>query len=80
LRGKAGDLLKKDKTVEISVKTVFTGKRSAEQAFVDLIRQRKPGKSANNLELFTKTVYNGNNFDSVVFPDIHAPERGICYE
>ena len=72
--------MRKEKTVEISVKTVFTGKRSAEQAFVDLIKQRKPGISANSLEMFTKKAYNNSNFDSVVFPGIHAPERGICYE
>jgi len=70
----------KDRTIEISVKTVFTGKRSAEQAFIDLIRQKKPSKSTNRLEITGKKAYNGSNFDSVVFPDLHAPERGIRCE
>ena len=70
----------KDKTIEISVKTVFIGKRSAEQAFVDLIRLRKPEKSSNKLDLSLRIPYNGSNFVSCVFPDVHAPERGICYE
>ena len=66
--------MKKDKTIEISVKTVFTGRKSAEQAFIDLIKRRIAMMSANGLEPFINTEYNNGN---VVFPDVHAPERGI---
>jgi hypothetical protein len=71
--------MKNDKPIEISVKTVFSGVRSTEQAFIDLIRlhRRKAAKSTNGLELIPNLMYNGN----VVFPGVHvAPERGICYE
>ena len=70
----------KDKTIEISVKTLFTGKRSAEQAFVELIRQGKPSKSANKLDLYGKSTYSRGNFESIAFPDAHAPERGMYHE
>jgi hypothetical protein len=67
--------LKKDKSIEISVKTVFIGRKSAEQAFIDLIKRRIAMMSSNGLESSMKTDYNNSN---VVFPDVHAPERGIC--
>ena len=66
--------MKKDKTIEISVKTVFTGRKSAEQAFIDLIKRRIAMMSANGLEPLINTEYNNCN---VVFPDVDAPERGI---
>ena len=69
--------MKNEKPIEISVKTVFTGKQSQEQAFVDLIRRRNGLKSTDNLAFIPNQVYT----DTVVFPDVReAPERGICYE
>ena len=65
--------MKNDKTIEISVKTVFTGYRSAEQAFIDLIRRRNSGKE-NKLALIPNLMY----AESTVFPDVRqAPERGM---
>ena len=69
--------MRNDKPIEISVKTVFSGVRSTEQAFIDLLRRRNAANITNGLELIPKKMYNGN----VVFPGVHvAPERGICYE
>jgi hypothetical protein len=72
--------MKNEKTIEISVKTLFTGKISQEQAFVDLIRRRSGRngvKSTTEFALIPKLMYNR---DTVVFPGVHAPERGKCYE
>jgi len=69
--------MKNDKPIEIAVKTIFTGRKSAEQAFVDLIRSRIAAESQDKLELIPNQVYTG----IVVFPGVHeAPERGIGYE
>ena len=69
--------MKNNKSIEISVKTVFTGRRSVEQAFVDLIRRRINPGSTIGLELIHNQRYN----DIVVFPDVHkASERRICNE
>jgi len=69
--------MKNEKPVEISVKTVFTGKQSQEQAFLDLIRRRSGLISADNLAFIPNQVYT----EPVVLPDVReAPERGICYE
>ena len=63
--------MRNEKPVEISVRAVFSGVKSTEQAFIDLIRRRN---AANYLEFIPKKMYNGN----VVFPGVHvAPERGI---
>ena len=60
--------------VEISVKTIFTGKRSAEQVFVDLIRRRGNAiKSAVGLEASIRRGYTGSD---VVFPGVYAPRKG----
>ena len=68
--------MKSEKSVEISVKAIFTGKKSAEQVFTDLIRRSNSLKPTNGIELMPKKMYN----DIVVFPDVHASERGMCYE
>jgi len=65
------DFMRIEKSIEISVKPVFIGIKTAEQVFVDLIRRQI---SANGLEPFTKMRYNNSN---VVFPCVHAPERGV---
>jgi hypothetical protein len=65
------------KPIEISVKTVFTGMESAEQVFIDLIRLKNAEKTKLGLESLMQNEYNTSN---VVFPAVHAPERGICYE
>jgi hypothetical protein len=64
---------KKDKPIEILVTTVFTGKRSMEQAFYELIRRRIAVKPANTLALAPLAAYT----EPVVIPGVHAPERGI---
>jgi len=64
-----------EKTIEIAVRTVFAGGRSAQQAFIDLIRASTQ-KARNSLEFMPNQVYT----ESVVFPGVHAPERGICHE
>jgi len=70
--------MKKDKPIEIEVKTVFTGGKSAEQAFVDLIRLRNGAMTAFGVELIPKQMYNGGN---VVFLDGHStPERGHAHD
>jgi len=63
-----------EKSIEISVKPVFIGLKTAEQVFVDLIRRQISNKNANGLESFTKMRYNNSN---VVFPCVSAPERGV---
>ena len=69
--------MKNDKPIDISVKIVFTGHRSVEQAFIDLIRQKICDKLESKLALIPNLMYN----EGVVFPDVReAPERGICYE
>ena len=69
--------MKNDKPIDISVKIVFTGHRSVEQAFIDLIRRRNGVNPENKLVLIPNLMYD----ESVVFPGVHeAPERGICYE
>ena len=67
--------MKNEKTIEISVKTVFTGRKSVEQVFIDLIKRKYAVISTNGLEPPIRTDYNNGN---VVFPDVHAPEREIC--
>jgi len=68
------DFMRIEKSIEISVKPVFIGIKTAEQVFVDLIRRQISAKTANGLEPFTKMRYNNSN---VVFPCVHAPERGV---
>ena len=69
--------MKNDRPIDISVKIVFTGHKSAEQAFIDLIRRRDGLILENKLALIPNLMYN----EGVVFPDVReAPERGICYE
>ena len=69
--------MRSEKPIEIEVKAVFTGRRSAEQAFIELIRRRTAEKSADKLELMPNQMYNG----IVVLPAVReAPERGTCYE
>ena len=65
-----------DKIIEISVKTIFTDGRTAQQAFIDLIRRRIADLSQARLELMPNQVYNG----VMVFPGVHAPERVTSYE
>ena len=65
------------KPIEISVKTVFTGRKTAEQVFIDLIRRKNAEKTKLGLEPLAQRDYNNSN---VVFPNVHAPERGKCYE
>jgi len=62
------------KTTDIAVKVVFAGGRSAQQAFIDLIRRLD--KAAPGLELRQEQAYT----EPVVFPGVHAPERGTGYE
>jgi hypothetical protein len=65
--------MKNNKVIEISIKPVFIGKRSAEQTFIDLILH-KVAKKGNRLETSANRGYTKHN---VVFPAVHAPERGI---
>jgi hypothetical protein len=65
--------MRNDKPIEILVKTVFTGRKSAEQAFIDLMRSRISINWTNEVELMPNQMYNG----VVVFPGVHAPERGV---
>jgi len=68
---------KKDNVIEISVRTIFTGRRSQEQAFIDLIRQKRAQRYiTNNLALAPDRDYT----EIVVFPGVHAPERGTDNE
>jgi hypothetical protein len=69
--------MKNDKPIEISIKTIFTGTKSAQQVFIDLMRRQINHISRNRLELIPTQMYN----EAVVFPGVHnAPEREICYE
>jgi len=66
--------MRNEKPIEISVRAVFSGVKSTEQAFIDLIRRRNATNIAYNLEFIPEKMYNGN----VVFPGVHvAPERGV---
>lgn len=64
-------------TVEISVKSFFTGMDSAEQVFFDLLRRRIAIRLAIGTEPSTVWDYPADN---AVFSDIHALERESCYE
>jgi len=66
--------MRMEKSIEISVKPVFIGMRTAEQVFIDLIRRQISTKNKNSLEPKAEMGYNEGN---VVFPTVHAPERGI---
>ena len=68
------DFMRIEKSIEISVKPVFIGLKTAEQVFVELIRKEISANIANGLEPLARMRYNGSN---VVFPSVHAPERGI---
>ena len=52
---------KRDKTVEITVKSVYIGNQNMEQIFYEIIRQK-------GLEILSNKCYN----KGVVFPDVHA--------
>jgi hypothetical protein len=52
---------KRDKTVEITVKSVYVGNQNMEQIFYEIIRQK-------GLEILSNKCYN----KGVVFPDVHA--------
>ena len=66
--------MKNDRPTEISVKTVFTGGRTAQQAFVDLILRKRFDISEKAFDMIPNQMYN----NAVVFSDVHkAPERGI---
>ncbi|MDR1704469.1 MAG: hypothetical protein LBS19_07250 [Clostridiales bacterium] len=61
--------MRNEKTVEINVKTVFAGKRTDKQAFVDLILYKmRSGDREQALESSLPAGYN----NGVVFPDVHA--------
>ncbi len=69
--------MRTEKAVEISVKTIFTGRRSPEQAFVELIRRKRTDCREYNLEPSADRRYT----EPVVFPFVReAPERGIRHE
>lgn len=72
-QGEELQIMKNKKTIEIAVNPVFIGNRSAEQIFVELIL-RKAVKSGNRLE---SSANKGYTYPNVVFPAVHAPERGI---
>jgi len=64
---------KNKNSTEISVRAVFTGQRSQEQAFIDLIRHKRAQRYiAGNLALSPDKAYT----EIMVFPGVHAPERG----
>ena len=66
--------MRNEKPIEISVKAVFSGVKSTEQAFIDLLRRRNSANITNGLEFIPIKAYTCN----VVFPGVHvAPERGI---
>jgi hypothetical protein len=56
------------RNAEISVKSIYTGNRSIEQAFISLIRQ----KMAEQLENAARKAYT----KGVVYPDVHAQRKG----
>ena len=62
--------MRTEKPIEISVKAVFIGIRSAEQAFIELIRRKSAAKPEDGLEPLAEKDYN----NSVVFPGVHAPK------
>ena len=67
---KGTDKMRYDQNTEISVKTVFAGRNSAEQVFIDLIRRRI---TSDKFEFIRDHVYN----KIMVFPRVHtAPQRG----
>jgi hypothetical protein len=59
---------KEQQQSEISVKPVYTGKRSLEQAFIDLIRS----KMTNAVDSTPNKPYT----KEVVYPDVHARKKG----
>ena len=66
--------MKGDKNTNISVRTVFIGRRSAEQVFIDLIRSQHNNviKSASSLEPMAV-----NNQNTAVFPTLReTPQIG----
>ena len=61
----------KEKNIQLSVKTVFAGNQSKEQAFYDLLlRKRKMARGAHNLEITPPASYN----DSEVFSAYTQPK------
>jgi hypothetical protein len=67
-----GNNMQTKQTIEISVRSFFTGMKSAEQVFVDLIRRRIATRSVISFEPSNEGDYSDNN---VVFPGVHAHER-----
>jgi hypothetical protein len=60
--------MRTEKAVEISVKTIFTGGKSKEQIFIELIRRKRAERFASGLEKALPKSYT----KAVVFPDVHA--------
>ena len=59
-----------DKNRIITVKPVFTGTKTVQEVFADIILDKIFGNMPNSLENSTKLVYNADN---VIFSDVHAP-------
>ena len=59
--------MKKEKSVEISVKAVFSGRKSPEQVFIELV-QKKMELHGKNLDKTPAKAYTNDK----VFPDVHA--------
>lgn len=60
----------KEKAVEISVATVFTGKQDKQQAFIDLILYKRRSAENENIRVdsMAKNTYN----DDKVFSDVRV--------
>ena len=60
--------MKKETSTPILVKAVFTGNKSVEQVFIDLLREKIVGNLQKGAAFSSKMCYN----EGVVFPDVHA--------